>query len=209
MYPLHKPLGHAKSSHSSLVHPGNGFITVSCCLLFTGWLSTGNWTEPNYSWTRMTKVKVKVMLRPTVSRPVCLGVKYPSGAYDQISITVRQLRVCWCGALSPTRERVCCLQLLLALASAVILGSDSRGTRDHILLSQIRDSPNLEDQVPVFISSSQSRSRMNKKQKQELTAGNQPARPHLPSGPAGTHGHIFVQCQDLCFFFPFVDPPYW
>jgi hypothetical protein len=41
---------------------------------------------------------------------------------------------------------------LLALASAVILRSDSRGTHDHILLSQIRDSPNLEDQVLVFIS---------------------------------------------------------
>jgi hypothetical protein len=27
----------------------------------------------------------------------------------------------------------------------------SRGTHDHILLSQILDSPNLEDQVPVFI----------------------------------------------------------
>jgi hypothetical protein len=34
---------------------------------------------------------------------------------------------------------VCCLQLLLALASAVILGSESGGTRDHILLSEIRD----------------------------------------------------------------------
>jgi hypothetical protein len=40
---------------------------------------------------------------------------------------------------------------MLILASAVILGSESRGT-DHILLSQIRDSPNLEGQVPVFIS---------------------------------------------------------
>jgi hypothetical protein len=43
------------------------------------------------------------------------------------------------------RGRVCRLQLLLALASAVILGS-----HDHILLSQFRDSPNLEGQVPVF-----------------------------------------------------------
>jgi hypothetical protein len=44
------------------------------------------------------------------------------------------------------------LQLLLVLASAVILKSESRGTYDHILLCQIRDSPNLEGQVPVFIS---------------------------------------------------------
>jgi hypothetical protein len=49
------------------------------------------------------------------------------------------------------RERVCRLQLLLALASAVILGPKSRGTHDHILLSQIRDSPNVEGQVLVFI----------------------------------------------------------
>jgi hypothetical protein len=42
--------------------------------------------------------------------------------------------------------------LLLALASAVILGSESHGTHDHILLSQIRDTPSLECQVPVFIS---------------------------------------------------------
>jgi hypothetical protein len=49
-------------------------------------------------------------------------------------------------------ERTGLSQLLLALASAVILGSESRVTYDHILLSQIRDYPNLEGQVPVFIS---------------------------------------------------------
>jgi hypothetical protein len=51
--------------------------------------------------------------------------------------SVRQLCVCWFGALSLTRDRVCRLQFLLSLASAVILGSESLGTRDNILLSNL------------------------------------------------------------------------
>jgi hypothetical protein len=42
--------------------------------------------------------------------------------------------------------------LSLVLASAVILRFESRGTHDHILLSQFQDSFNMEDQVPIFIS---------------------------------------------------------
>jgi hypothetical protein len=55
-----------------------------------------------------------------------------------------------CVAPSLTRGRVCSLQLLLAFASAVILGSGSHGSHD-ILLSRIPDSPNQEGQVPVFV----------------------------------------------------------
>jgi hypothetical protein len=49
----------------------------------------------------------------------------------------------WRFTSSLTRRLVCRLQLLLALASAVILESESRGIRF--------ETPNLEGQVPVFI----------------------------------------------------------
>jgi hypothetical protein len=95
-------------------------------------------------------VKIKIILRLTV----CLGVRHPSGAQDQTFITVRHLRACWRGAPSLNRGRVCRLQLLLVLGSAIILGSESSGIHDHILLSQIGDSANMEGQVPVFITRS-------------------------------------------------------
>jgi hypothetical protein len=106
-------------------------------LLLQSFLITINYSAvANLPTSQITRTRsilsLSLILRPTVSRPVCLGIKHPFRAYDQILITVRQLRVCWCGAFSLTRGRVCRLQLLLALASAVILESESLGTRDHI-----------------------------------------------------------------------------
>jgi hypothetical protein len=86
------------------------------------------------------KVKVKVTLRLmvgwSVSKPWC---RAPSGAHNQIFITVWQLQSCFCGAPPLTRGRVCILYMMLALGSAVFLGSESLGTRDHILLYHIWD----------------------------------------------------------------------
>jgi hypothetical protein len=65
----------------------------------------------------------------------------PSGAHDQIFISVWQLLSSFRGAPSLTRGRVCLLYVPLALANAVFLGSLSLGTCDHILLSQIWDFP--------------------------------------------------------------------
>jgi hypothetical protein len=63
----------------------------------------------------------------------------------------RTLRIYWCGAFSLMRDRNCSLQFLLVLASAVFLGSEFHVTDDHILLSQFRDFPFFEGQVPVLV----------------------------------------------------------
>jgi hypothetical protein len=100
--------------------------------IFRVWLRLVQYREPDRShdsvWhlldACMSTWVLSLILRPTVSRSICCGIKHPSGAYDQIFITPWQLRFCFCGAPSLTRGRVCLLYMLLSLASAVLLGSE-------------------------------------------------------------------------------------
>jgi hypothetical protein len=82
------------------------------------------------------------MSRPVVSRTVCLSFSHPSGAYGQIFIRARQFEGCWWeygpvvyNAADPPRSS----------RSAV-----SAAAHDNIL-SQNRDSPNLESHVATFV----------------------------------------------------------
>jgi hypothetical protein len=100
---------------------------------------------PYRTYSVRVRVRVRVTLRLAVYRQ---SVRLGDKPFET------QLNTCFHSPYitsSLTRGSVCSLQLLLALASTVILRSDSRGTNDHTLHSQIRDSPNLEGQVPVFM----------------------------------------------------------
>jgi hypothetical protein len=105
----------------------------------------------------LVEVEVEVNLRPTVSRPACLGVRRPSGTCDQFfflfEISIRQLRLCYVVAPSLTRGRVCNLlfNCFWALPEQSLLGR-SPAELTAIFYCLISDSPNVQGQVPVFIS---------------------------------------------------------
>jgi hypothetical protein len=129
--------------------PSSGFHNCpNVSLPHSQQLSTGS---PTNSQQPLSQVKVKLYKdRWSVGQSVLVSGAHLRPVTNLLTI-FRQLSVCWCKAPSLKRGRVCSLQLLLDLASAVFHGSESSETHDHIILSKRWDSQNLEGQVPVFI----------------------------------------------------------
>jgi hypothetical protein len=65
-------------------------------------------------------LSLSLILRPTVSRPVCLGIKHLSGAYGQIFISQRIAGLLMWGTLSDERTSML-FTIALALASSYFL----------------------------------------------------------------------------------------
>jgi hypothetical protein len=59
-------------------------------------------------------------------------IKFSHSLFDYFFL---QFRVCWCGAPSLARSRVCTFQFLPGIASAAFLRSESHGTQEHSLVS--------------------------------------------------------------------------
>jgi hypothetical protein len=70
-----------------------------------------------------TKVRVTVILPPTIIRPVYLGVKPPSGAQDHIFVTVRQLLICCALWSDRTENTVSNISFIVAFVSVAAEGS--------------------------------------------------------------------------------------
>jgi hypothetical protein len=89
------------------------------------------------------------MLQPTVRWPGCFGVGHPSGAHDQIFITFIQLPLVDVGRPLWQENGSVVYNCCWSSPAQSFFGPSPNGLMTKILLSQIRESPNLEGQVPV------------------------------------------------------------
>jgi hypothetical protein len=114
-------------------------------------------SNPEGSLLHSQELQVAVNLRPTFRRPVCPGVRRPSGTrykfFFLLEISFRQLWLCYFVAPSLTKGRVCNLlyNWVWALPEQSLLGR-SPAELTTIFYCLIWDSLNLEVQVPAFIS---------------------------------------------------------
>jgi hypothetical protein len=77
--------------------------------------------------------------------------QHPSGGHEHVLISVRQVRLSWCGTPSLKGGRLCMFHLLLGVISAVFLVFEFLRNLHHIFLSQIWYSPDLEGQTLVLV----------------------------------------------------------
>jgi hypothetical protein len=133
--------------------------------LFFNWLPAV--LSDNSNWT-----SVQYLLSVTLSSNCCQSQNYittdgqsaslsccqapisnPRPIFLLLSLIIlRQLRICWCGAPSLTRSRVCSFQFLLASPAQLFSGLSPSGLMSIFFYClHFWDSPNLEGWAPIFI----------------------------------------------------------
>jgi hypothetical protein len=119
-------IGTSLQLHSiTAAHTLNSFWTTSVWQMLPEESHTAVWIS---GWSLLLLNQSQSCIatdRRSISKSWC---RAPTGAHDQIFIIVWPLQSCFCGAPSLTRGRVCLLYMLLVLASAVFLGSESLGS---------------------------------------------------------------------------------
>jgi hypothetical protein len=96
-----------------------GLMTIFYCLRFETSLFVASCDSQGHDGV---KVKVKVILRLTISQSVSLGTEHLPGAHDQIYIffLIWKFLSCSIGAPSLTRGRVCHLSVIVRISKSIV-----------------------------------------------------------------------------------------
>jgi hypothetical protein len=130
------------------------FLFAGDCLTSNSVLLRNGLKELGLFWIAR---KVKDILRPTVSRPVCLGVRHPAVNSDQFFYFIFKLFLDCYGFVDVRRPLwwevgsvvfKCCW----SSPSQSFSGLSRTGIMIILYCLNFLDSPNLEGQIPVFIS---------------------------------------------------------